>query len=153
MLGSRLALDGCRVLDLFAGSGALGLEALSRGAGHATFVDNNPKAIDSIRQNISALGYRSQSSVCCQDWQRALKRLGGNFALILADPPYAIDAAPLLPAFATQLAPTGLLVLELSARVEAPQAEALTLAKRRDYGDSAVCLYQLASAAESPRPG
>src|SRR5919201_1632702 len=82
-------VDGARVLDLFAGSGALGLEALSRGAAHATFVENDREACRTINRNLDKLGL--EATVLCQDALRALRadaRAGTRYDLVLVDPPY-----------------------------------------------------------------
>jgi 16S rRNA (guanine966-N2)-methyltransferase len=92
ILGS--ALDGARVLDLYAGSGALGLEALSRGAESATFVELNPPSLTALRANIDALGVADRSTVHRGDALRFAGQLeAGAFDLALADPPYTADAA------------------------------------------------------------
>jgi 16S rRNA (guanine966-N2)-methyltransferase len=88
------ALDGARVLDLFAGSGALGLEALSRGAASATFVELNPPSLRALHENITALGVESDVTVHRGDAMRFAERLPeGAFDLVLADPPYTVDYA------------------------------------------------------------
>ena len=88
------ALVGSRVLDLFAGSGALGLEALSRGAAFVTFVELNPPSLKALEQNISALGAENAVSVYRGDAMRYAERLPEHaFDVVLADPPYSIDHA------------------------------------------------------------
>jgi 16S rRNA (guanine966-N2)-methyltransferase len=84
-LGDRVI--GARVLDLFAGSGAYGIEALSRGAAEAVFVDNHPKSIESIHFNLAKT--RLEGKAVREDVFAFLKRLEGTFSLIFADPPYA----------------------------------------------------------------
>ncbi len=92
ILGSELA--GARVLDLFAGSGALGLEALSRGAETVTFVELNPPSLKALYQNISALGAEASTTVERGDAMRFAERLSpGAFDVVLADPPYTVDHA------------------------------------------------------------
>jgi 16S rRNA (guanine966-N2)-methyltransferase len=87
ILGPRL--PGATVLDLFAGSGALGLEALSRGASHASFVDLSPASIAAIRANAATLGVEARITVRRGDALRLVERLpAGAFDLALADPPY-----------------------------------------------------------------
>src|SRR5262245_431794 len=86
-LGSLGAVDGATVLDLFAGTGALGIEALSRGAAHATFVDDDPAAVAAIRANLSATGLAPKASVTCDDAVRFLERTDDAYDLVLADPP------------------------------------------------------------------
>jgi 16S rRNA (guanine966-N2)-methyltransferase len=88
------ALEGARVLDLFAGSGALGLEALSRGADSATFVELNPPSLHALEQNIAALGVADAVTVHRADAVRFAERLPpGAFDVVLADPPYTADHA------------------------------------------------------------
>ena len=83
-------LPGARVLDLFAGSGALGLEALSRGAEHATFVENGPPALRALQANLRALGAVQRATLVRTDAVRYLRGLAaGEFDLAFADPPYA----------------------------------------------------------------
>jgi len=92
ILGAELT--GARVLDLFAGSGALGLEALSRGAATATFVELNPASLRALRENIVALGVEDAVTVHRGDALRFAEQLsGGEFDLVLADPPYTTDQA------------------------------------------------------------
>jgi 16S rRNA (guanine966-N2)-methyltransferase len=87
-------LPGARVLDLYAGSGALGLEALSRGAASAEFVELNAASLEALRANIAALGVVGQVTVHRGDALRFAERLEpGAFDLAFADPPYAHDAA------------------------------------------------------------
>lgn len=87
-------LTGARVLDLFAGSGALGLEALSRGAAHVTFVEVGVRALDAIRKNVDALGVAGQVTVRRGDAMRFVERIEpGAYDLALADPPYTIPFA------------------------------------------------------------
>src|SRR5688500_3201345 len=92
ILGEELA--GARVLDLFAGSGALGLEALSRGAVSATFVELNAPSLRALRENIAALAVDQAVTVHRGDALRYVERLtSGDFDLVLADPPYTTDQA------------------------------------------------------------
>jgi len=92
ILGDELA--GARVLDLFAGSGALGLEALSRGAESVTFVELNPPSLKALQENISTLGAEEATTVHRGDAMRFAERLpAGAFDVVLADPPYTVDHA------------------------------------------------------------
>ena len=87
-------LPGARVLDLFAGSGALGLEALSRGAAHATFVELAPASLEALRGNVEALGVDGRATVRRGDALRFARGLGtGEYDVAFADPPYNADAA------------------------------------------------------------
>ena len=85
----RNDVPGARVLDLFAGSGALSLEALSRGADSAVLCDKSRKAVAAIRRNIELTGDGSRTQVLCSDWQGALS---GRFSLVFLDPPYRMTA-------------------------------------------------------------
>lgn len=89
-LGSLGAVEGARVVDLFAGSGALGIEALSRGAVHCTFVDRNRAARDVIHQNLRSLGLVGRAEVVADDVLLFLRN-AATFDLAVADPPYRFD--------------------------------------------------------------
>lgn len=97
MHNSFARLDGARVLDLFAGTGALGLEALSRGASHVTFVDNNTQPRTTIKQNIAKLAVEDYTSLRNYDAAHLPPNHQAPFDLVFADPPYNQDLlAPLL---------------------------------------------------------
>ncbi|GAC1441668.1 MAG: 16S rRNA (guanine(966)-N(2))-methyltransferase RsmD [Vulcanimicrobiaceae bacterium] len=81
---------GARVLDLFAGTGAIGFEALSRGAAHATFVELHAPTAQAIRTAASEFGVAKMTTVLCAPAETAVKRLGGRFDFVYADPPYAL---------------------------------------------------------------
>jgi 16S rRNA (guanine966-N2)-methyltransferase len=126
-------LPGARVLDLFAGSGALGLEALSRGAAHATFVELAPGSLDALRANIDALGVEARATVRRADALRFVQGLGASdYDVALADPPYNVAAADRLVALfrATPFARI------LS--VEHPADRPVEGDETRRYGDTAV---------------
>jgi 16S rRNA (guanine966-N2)-methyltransferase len=126
-------LPGARVLDLFAGSGALGLEALSRGATHATFVELAPASLEALRGNIEALGVGGRVTVRRGDALRFAQGLGaGEYDVAFADPPYTADAADRLVALfrATPFARI------LS--VEHPADRGVEGDQTRRYGDTAV---------------
>lgn len=113
LAASRLALAEARVLDLFAGSGALGLEALSRGAAHATFVEQGGAALATIRKNAAAIGVEARCTVLRTDALRWLESGTTSYDLVLADPPYALSRLSELPdLILPHLEPDGLLVLE-----------------------------------------
>ena len=80
--------DLTHVLDLYSGTGAIGIEALSRGAQHCDFVEADARACDVIRENLRATGYAARASVHCAPVARALGRLAGPYTLVVADPPY-----------------------------------------------------------------
>ncbi len=131
ILGSRLA--DARVLDLFAGSGALGLEALSRGAAHASFVEVGAASLAAIRGNIARLGVADRATVVRGDAMRFIDQLdAGAFDLALADPPYSIPFAErLVAAFRTRPF-AALLAVEHPAEVD-PGGDDI-----RRYGDIAL---------------
>jgi len=141
-----MGADLSRVLDLYAGSGALGIEALSRGAAWCDFVEKDARACASIRQNLSRTGFEGQGEVLCLPVERALPRLSGLYTLVLADPPYALEATATLELLAERgLVEAGrtTLVLEHSSREEAPERLAgLTQVKTLRHGDSAVSVYR-----------
>jgi len=144
MLGD---VAGLRVLDAFAGSGALGLEALSRGAAHATFWETSAEALRAVRANVAALGYDERSTVRRAD---AVRRMAAEAAqaaaydLILLDPPYRMLAA-LQPAFSLHLpallVPDGLAVVEGPAASD-PLELGLAVDTTRRYGDERLTIYR-----------
>ena len=85
----QFELTGRRVLDLFAGSGQMALEAISRGATSAVLVDASPKAVEIIKKNMSKTHFENQSAVVCADYADAVRRVTGRFDLVILDPPYA----------------------------------------------------------------
>jgi 16S rRNA (guanine966-N2)-methyltransferase len=147
-LFQRLApLDGAAVLDLFAGSGALALEALSRGAEHATLVDSAPAAIRAIRANVAALGLAAeQVEVRRQDTRaflRGARTAGRQYDLVLLDPPYRLAAAlgrELSPLIAGVLAAGGRVVSESDRR--SPLDLDLPLTDERRYGDTLIRTHE-----------
>lgn len=133
MVGSRLDIDGREVLDLFAGTGALGIEALSRGAGGVTFVDRDTDAIEVIKANLDATGLGANASVVRADAIGYLSR-GGFVDLALVDPPYSFDAWPAV--FAALNA--SLVVAESDHEVE--PGEGWEVANVRRHGTTVVTL-------------
>lgn len=93
-LHSLGVLEGADVLDLYAGSGALGLEAVSRGAASATLVESAPAALAALRANIAAVGFGDRCRVVPGDVMAELPRLGDRYDVALCDPPYGFDAWP-----------------------------------------------------------
>jgi len=130
ILGEELA--GARVLDLFAGSGALGLEALSRGAESVTFVELNPPSLKALQENISTLGAEEATTVHRGDAMRFAERLPpGAFDVVLADPPYTLDHAPRLVALFRRNPFGRILSVEHSSDLELD-------GDTRRYGDTAI---------------
>lgn len=141
-----------RVLDLFAGTGAMGIEAVSRGAGEAVFVDRDQAPCDVIRKNIEACGLAERTKVVRRDAIAALRAFsaaGERFDLVIIDPPYesglteealrAVDEGGLL-------AEGGMVVAEASTRIPLDGAAGalatLELADRRRYGDTTVYFFR-----------
>jgi 16S rRNA (guanine(966)-N(2))-methyltransferase RsmD len=85
----QFELNGRRVLDLFAGSGQMALEAISRGAAGAVLVDASPKAVEIIQKNVSKTHFENESTVMCADYADAVRRVTERFDLVILDPPYA----------------------------------------------------------------
>ena len=144
---TSLDVDLSRVLDIYAGSGALGIEALSRGAERCDFVERDPAACAVIRENLRLTGFEAKAVVHCIPAERAAYRFRGSYTLVLADPPYADAQAP---SVLQHLASSALiehghtiLVLEHSARSEPAAAVGpLALLNSRRHGDSAMSIYR-----------
>ena len=137
-------VEDATVLDLYAGTGALAIEALSRGATHATLVEAEPGCVTAILQSLARTGFAEKARVLRGRLPAALKGLQGPFSLIFMDPPYgAGEGEEVLLGAATLLAPGGLIVFEHASRYNPPERPAgLRLADRRVYGDSALAFYR-----------
>jgi 16S rRNA (guanine966-N2)-methyltransferase len=144
MTGSATTLEGAKVWDLFAGSGAMGIEALSRGAAHATFVDHARPAVSAVRANLAALGYGPQrSAVVCADvlnWVRpelsSARPEQAEVDLVMADPPYAWQGWDVLLERLEHLRP--LVLAETGSELALPSGWLALRAKR--YGGTVVTL-------------
>ena len=134
-------VDGATVLDLFAGSGAMGLEAVSRGAVSATFVENDREAVRSIERNLEKLRVTG-ARVVQRDVRQALATDSRTYDLVLCDPPYGYsEHERLAPYLVKALAPDGLLVYETGAREE-PQIQGLRVRTSRTYGSARLTLFR-----------
>lgn len=136
-----------RVLDLYAGSGGLGIEALSRGAEHCDFVERDSAAAAAIRANLTATGFEGLAKVIQVMAEKATSRLSGQYTLVLADPPYEDAGAPAVIegiAGSNLVIPgTTILVVEHSSRGEpAGVLGPFSLVRSRRHGDSAVSIYR-----------
>ena len=144
VLNNLLDLNGIRVLDLFAGSGALGFEALSRGASHATMVEKDRKAVEAIHKNVSAFGVASETSVLKLDVFAKLSSIDGPFDLILADAPYAemrsLAELPQDILALNLLDPEGILVIEHSSKLSVQPPVGSRLIRRLDLGEASFSL-------------
>jgi 16S rRNA (guanine966-N2)-methyltransferase len=135
-------VEGLRVLDLFAGSGALGIEALSRGAAHATFVDNDPRALEALRANLEALG--AEGVVRRSEALSFLAAGPGSYDLVFLDPPYssaqrlARELSERLPGVLSEEA---LIVSESDKRN--PLMLDLPLEDERTYGDTRIAIHDV----------
>ncbi|MGI4878708.1 MAG: 16S rRNA (guanine(966)-N(2))-methyltransferase RsmD [Janthinobacterium lividum] len=144
MLASRFGdFDGLRVADLYAGTGALGLEALSRGAAHATFVENDKIAVAVLKSNIAKLGADATTTVLAQPVE-AIGRAPAPFDLILLDPPYGENRG--LPALARLveygwIAPHALVSVE-TAKGEVLEPEGFTVETVRAHGKARIHLLR-----------
>jgi len=141
MIYSRLDLHGTFVLDLFAGTGALGLEAVSRGAAHATFVESNPRVLAYAQKNAEALGVADKTATVKTKAAPYLEKYSGPpFSVIFADPPYEYEGLADLPALAMpHLQPNGLFVLEHDTRIFFDDHPALDTSRK--YGRTVVTLF------------
>lgn len=136
-LGSLGAVDGAVVADLFAGSGALGIEALSRGAASAHFVESDRRAVAVIEENLATLGLDDRGVVLRRPVEGALDDLPAPLDLVLADPPYAFEGwAALLGAVAPRLADDGLVVIESGRAIDLPPG--WERVRERTYGGTVV---------------
>jgi 16S rRNA (guanine966-N2)-methyltransferase len=156
ILGSMGAVPGARVLDLYAGTGALALEALSRGASEAVLVESSREALAAARANVTALGLEGSARVLACDAREVPRRLPGGlpFDVVFADPPWALvdtgDAPRAVAAVvaAGLVAAGGLVVLEHAARSVVPVLDGLDTTQTRRYGDTALTFYKPAILAQ-----
>lgn len=137
---------GTRVLDLYAGTGALAFEALSRGAAKAVLVEHGRDAVGAIRKNARALGADADVMVFETTVERALPKIEGHFGMVFLDPPYADVRAPsfsgILEKAGALLAHGGVLVLEHASTDEPPTVVGLVLDRSRRHGDTTLSLYR-----------
>lgn len=139
------AVDGARVLDAFAGSGALGIEALSRGASHTTFVESGREGLAAVRENVEALGLGATSQIVPGDAIAHLERVaraGDDYDLVLLDPPYGFEAWEVLLGLMPDQA---VVVIESNREVDLPDSWVVHRVKH--YGSTVVTL-----ATAGPRP-
>jgi 16S rRNA (guanine966-N2)-methyltransferase len=156
-LAVRMDLEGVRVLDIFAGSGSLGIESLSRGAAHATFVDSSRDAATAIRANLAQLELSDRARVLVSDVHRALVELGRShesFDLAFVDAPFKDDMSAEVLALLAELdlvAPGGWIVVEQSKRAPAapPAPTAHERALVATLGDHRIAFYRRPNPAPS----
>lgn len=146
------SLVGARVLDLYAGTGALAIEALSRGAAHATVVENGAEALAALRANVQGLGLEARVRIVTTPVERAAPRADrapeAPFDVVFADPPYAlVRSGDVVRAMARWLEPRVLtssatVVVEHASADAPPAFEALNLVDSRRYGDTTLSFYE-----------
>ncbi len=136
-------VEGARVLDLYAGTGSFGLEALSRGAADAVFVERDRLAIAALRDNIDAVGLGGR--LVADDVAAYLGRGDGRFDLVFVDPPYALDRGTVdavLGLVGALLSGGGTVIVHRRTGGIGPASDNLRLVDRRRYGDSELWLYE-----------
>lgn len=137
-------LDGARVLDLYAGTGALGIEALSRGAREVVFIERASRSVAVLRANLATLGLTADARIVAGDAVRGVQRLGragARFDLALLDPPYAageVGRALAALVAAGVLEPGAMVVVESGRRHPVPVVEGLAPIDERRYGDTVI---------------
>lgn len=147
IVASRIDLEGASVLDLFAGTGALGIEALSRGATSCDFVERDRRTADTIQANLETFGASSEGSVHRGDAIAFLRKASRPYRLVVADPPYRATLFDELLSlvFSQQqklLEPGGIFVLEHSSAMRPGTDPRYPSALERSFGDTAITLYQ-----------
>lgn len=137
-------INDCVMLDAFAGSGALGIEALSRGAKFVTFVDSDKKAIDTIKQNLKILEIDDLKYDIFNAKLGTFidKNLEKKYDVIITDPPYNNPQFSTVSRLFDILHQNGLMVLSYSGRGELPTANGIVVVDNRSYGDSALAFYR-----------
>lgn len=142
ILGDRV--PGARVLDLYAGSGAIGIEALSRGAAHATFVERAPSALAAVRTNLERTRLADGARIEPRDVEAFLRdATGGPWELVFLDPPYELHAivAPLR-AVVPHLAPGATIVVKHFWRTEPPEVAGLEAVRQRRFGETMLSFWE-----------
>ncbi|MBQ8897802.1 MAG: 16S rRNA (guanine(966)-N(2))-methyltransferase RsmD [Clostridia bacterium] len=150
----QFELGGRNVLDLFAGTGQLGLEALSRGASSAVFVDKAPEALEVIRSNIQKTGFSAQSRVVKSDYKAFLSGAPKkSFDLVLLDPPYREKFVPRILNFIETfdiLSDCGIIICETATGERMPaRVGKLCLTKQYKYGGTELSVYRVSESGES----
>ena len=145
MLNSMGSGEWSNVLDLFAGTGALGIEALSRDAAWADFVEKEPRCCDIIKQNLEKMGFSRQGHVYCRQVLKEIDNLEKQYELIFLDPPYAdISLGSVVDKLGSSknIKENGLVVITHSSRITLNENYGkLSLAKLKRHGDTAISIY------------
>lgn len=130
------------LLDVFAGSGAVGIEAVSQGAEHVTFIDNQGKSLKAIRENTRRMGIEEQTEIIQGEAEKETQDLKRNFDIIVADPPYSDLPQISWESIIIPLKDKGVLFISHSTEYEAPEIEGMELVKTYEYGTSALSAYR-----------
>ncbi len=144
VLQSRLRLTGAYVLDVFAGSGSLGFEALSRGASATVFVDDRQAVLTTIERNAEVLGCGEDCILIQSDAMRFIEHTNERFDLIFADPPYAFERIPDIPAIVFDrqlLKKEGFLIIEHAKRTTFLSSVAYQLAVQKEFGNTRLSFF------------
>lgn len=145
VLQTRLDLEGVKVLDLFAGTGSLGIEAISRAALKVIFVDNSPKVCKLIKENIKNLEIEQSSEIICTDAIKFIEHTSEKFDLIFADPPYEYTHLQEIPTkifFNNILEPKGYLIIEHSRKTTFEPTNLYKIAVQKEFGNTIVTFFQ-----------
>lgn len=138
--------QGAKILDLFAGSGQMAIEGMSRGARSAVLIDSDPKAIACIQQNVKACGFGECATVLRTDSVAFLERCRENFDIAFLDPPYHKDILPqILPLLLPHMTRNGIIVCEHEPELQLPEKiQQFYLQKEKKYGKITVSIYRTA---------
>jgi 16S rRNA (guanine966-N2)-methyltransferase len=146
ILGERIA--GASFLDLFAGAGGIGIEALSRGAGRVVFVDASRASLTVVKHNIEQTGFEELSQAVLSKVESFLRKPSGSYDIVFLDPPYADELKPLLELIAGAgiLKPDSIVIAEHFKKQSSPaSAGGLTLYREAKYGDTVLAFYESGS--------
>lgn len=138
----HMELQGAEVLDAFAGSGALGLESVSRGASYATFIERDRVAQKIIAKNIERLNADHHTHLIRATVASAIKTLDKEFDIIFADPPYYDTQFSTVKQLFRLLKPNGLMVLSYPGKGEVPTGAEVVVVDNRSYGNAALAFYR-----------
>ena len=145
MLANRVEMEGARVLDLFAGSGSLGIEALSRGAEHVVFVETNTDAIKFIERNVDALGCEGNVDIFPMDAMHYLRETQEKYSVIFADPPYEFEETGTIPSVVFthhRLARHGYLLMEHASSLSFQTTPLYNAGPEKKFGRTIVTFFQ-----------
>jgi len=154
ILGEKV--PGAAFLDLFAGAGGIGIEALSRGAERVVFVDGSRESLEIVRHNIEQAGFGARAEVVLSKAEPFLKKRSGPYDIVFLDPPYAVEMLPLLQLIAASdvLKANAIVITEhFKKQVSPVTAGVLALYREAKYGDTVLAFYSINSRAQEPEAG